>query len=395
MKIISSKRILRFANQEEIHIPFGLSRIYRSALFESGASLTLDENKVVCIEVDDTKVQLYPYYCKTINIPKLPALTFSIVVTEKDKKACAALISQVHYLSSPNKGIFFAFKEREQIVACCILDTLNFGNPKGRFDIDSQLYEAHGINIENWGGASTEVRKAVQKKLGLIWVSRIARSKEYGGCNIGTHLMEEMLKALPAILPVPIKHVEVIRTCGVAESLSHDFLEYAGFKKIKLRNQSRIPFVTDGDLFPKSEPCVKLYYWKKLEGISNFEYARLFVPLSQKPFAWFAGNQKTWELRRSRGQFTERHIYQGRQVELRLGYNTNRKLWGVVNKVVVGKSIEAVLAEVGDFKSVIPIASSLEDAAKKAHGILGKLGESYIAFEITAIFNPDDLKCHI
>ncbi|WP_282357785.1 hypothetical protein [Pseudomonas sp. PS01303] len=395
MKIISSQRILRLANREEIHIPFGLSRLYKFALLESGANLTLDENKVVCIDVDNSKVQLYPYYCKAINIPRLPVLTFSIVVTERDKKSCAALISQVHYLSSPNKGIFFALKEREKIIACCILDTLNFGNPKGRFDIDSALYEAHGVNLENWGSVTTEVRKAVQKKLGLIWVSRIARAKEYVGFNIGTRLMEEMLQALPAILPVPMKHVEIIRTCGVAESQSHDFLEYAGFKKIKLRNQSTISFVTDGDLFPKGKPSVKLYYWRKLEGISSFEYARLFVPLSQEPFTWFAGNQKTWELRRSRGQFTENHIYQGRQVELRLGYNTNRKLWGVVNKVVVGKSIEAVLAEVGDFKSVIPIASSLEDAAKKAHSILGKLSESYIAFEITAIFNPDNLICHV
>lgn len=118
MKIISSQRILRLANREEIHIPFGLSRLYKFALLESGANLTLDENKVVCIDVDNSKVQLYPYYCKAINIPRLPVLTFSIVVTERDKKSCAALISQVHYLSSPNKGIFLlSRKERKLLLA--------------------------------------------------------------------------------------------------------------------------------------------------------------------------------------------------------------------------------------------------------------------------------------
>lgn len=72
MKIICSQRILRLPNKAEIHIPFGLSRSYKSALSYSDAVFTLDADKVVCIKVNEALVQVYPYYCKAINIPKLP-----------------------------------------------------------------------------------------------------------------------------------------------------------------------------------------------------------------------------------------------------------------------------------------------------------------------------------
>lgn len=394
MKIICSQRILRLPNKAEIHIPFGLSKFYKSALSYSDAVFTLDADKVVCIKVNESLVQVYPYYCKAISIPKLPPLTFSIVVSEKDKKACSALISQVHYLSPPNRGIFFALKERDEIIACCILDTLKFGNPKGRYYINTSLCDDLDINPENWGNTPYETHNALQKQLKLIWVSRIAKVQKYSGHHIGTHLMLETLKAIPAVIPFPVQHVEVIRTCGVQESLSSDFLDYAGFTKIKLRNQSTAPYISDGDLFPKRKPCVKLYYWNKITNTSCVENARLFVPLSQDPFLWFANNKKTWELRRARGQFTERHIYSGRPVELRLGYNTNKKLWGIINKVITGASIESVLTKIGNFQSVIPTASSLVDATEKAHSILKTPSNSYIAFEVTALFNPDDLTCH-
>ncbi|OEO26869.1 hypothetical protein AX279_08735 [Pseudomonas sp. J237] len=394
MKIICSQRILRLPNKAEIHIPFGLSKFYKSALSYSDAVFTLDANKVVSIKVNESLVQVYPYYCKAISIPKLPPLTFSIVVSEKDKKACSALISRVHYLSPPNRGIFFALKERDKIIACCILDTLKFGNPKGRYYINTSLYDDSDINPENWGNTPYETHNALQEQLKLIWVSRIAKVQEYSGHQIGTRLMLETLKAIPAVLPFPVQHVEVIRTCGVEESLSRDFLEHAGFTKIKLRNQSTAPYISDGDLFPKRKPCVKLYYWSKITNTSCVEIARLFVPLSQAPYLWFANNTKTWELRSARGQFTERHIYPGRPVELRLGYNTNKKLWGIINKVITGTSIESVLKKIGSFQSVIPTASSLEDATEKAHSILKASNNSYIAFEVTALFNPDDLTCH-
>lgn len=395
MKVINSQRIFRFADKSVIHIPFGLSGFYKSVLSNEGAVLVVNADKVVCIKLNDAVIQVYPYYCKAISIPELPPLTFSVVVSEKDKKACTALISKVHYLTSPNRGVFFALKDRDEVVACCILDTLKFGNPKGRYYINTSLCEDLKISFEGWGGTTSEIHNALQNQLELIWVSRIAKAQKYSGHHIGTRLIQETLKAIPAVLPFPVKHVEVIRTCGVEDSLSRDFLEYAGFNKIKLRKQSTVSYSSNGDLFPKLKPCVKMYYWKKIESTSVIENARLFVPLSQDPFLWFANNKKTWELRRARGQFTERHIYPGRPVELRLGYSTNKKLWGVINKVITGESIESVLAKIGDFQSVIPIASSLADAAEKARTILKTPSDSYIAFEITALFNPDNLTCHV
>lgn len=394
MKIICSQRILRLTKKSEIHIPFGLARYYKAAFSNTDAALTLDAEKVICIKVNDTIFQVYPYYCKSIKIPKLPSLTFSVVVSERDKKACAALISEVHYLSSPNRGIFFALKDRDEVIACCVLDTLKFGNPKGRYYINTSLCEDLSINYESWGSTPHETHNTLQNHLELIWISRIAKARKYNGFPIGTHLMLETLKAIPTVLPFPVKHVEVIRTCGAQESLSRDFLEHAGFTKIKLRNHNTTPYIIDGDLFPKRKACVKLYYWEKIKNTSHIENARLFVPLSQDPFSWFAGSKKTWELRRARGQFTERHIYPGRPVELRLGYNTNKKLWGVINKVITGNSIDSVLTKIGDFQSVIPTATSLLDATEKAHRILQTLSDSYIAFEVTALFNPDDLTCH-
>lgn len=393
MKIICSQRVFRFANRAEIHIPFGLTHFYKTALLRPDTSLTLDSNKVVCIEANNTKIQVYPYYCKAINIPNLPHLTFSVVVSEKDKKACTTLISQTHYLSAPSKGIYFAIKSRDEIIACCIIDTLEFGNPKGRYHIDPSLYESLGMNDKKWGIPSPEIRLLLQERLKLIWISRIARAHQYRGLQLGTHVVQETLKALPSILPFAVKHVEVIRRCEINDASSTDFLEHAGFAKVKLKNQ-RAPFYSsNGDLFPKPKPYVKLYYWRKIEQTSCFENARLFVPLSQDPFTWFAENKKTWELRRMRGQYTERQIYQGRPIELRLGYNTNCKLWGIINKVITGASIESVLTKIGSFESVIPTASSLKDAADKAHNILKSPSDSYIAFEVTAIFNPDNITC--
>jgi hypothetical protein len=248
-----------------------------------------------------------------------------------------------------------------------------------------------GVTIEGWGKISLEARRSLLDQLKLIWVSRIARAPEYRGYKIGTLLMQETLRALPVVLPFMVKHVEVIRTCGVEESESYDFLECAGFKKVKLRNQSSPSHQIDGDLFPKRKPYVKLYYWRKIENASRFENARFFVPLSQGPFLWFSNGEKTWELRRSRGPFTERHLYPGRPVELRLGYNTNRKLWGIVNRVITGNSIESMLDKIGDYKKVIPVASSFVDAVEKANSILKVHSDNYIAFEVTALFDPGNL----
>lgn len=395
MKVICSQRTLRLSDQCEIHIPFGLSKSYKIALSNPEATLYLDKDKIICIKASDFNIQVYPHYSKAISIPKLPPLTFSVVVSEKDKKACTNLISQVHYLPCPNKGVFFAIKDRDEVIACCIIDTLNFGNPKGRYYINQSLCEALNIEYENWGATPSEVRATLQDQLKLTWVSRIARAPKYSDYQIGTQLILEVLMAIPVVIPHQVKHVEIIRTCPIEKSEARDFIEHAGFTKIKLRNQSSPSFNSSGDLFPKRQPCVKYYYWKKLAGESRVENSRLFVPLSQDPFSWFSDGKKTWELRRSRGQFTEQHIYTGRSVELRLGYSTSKKIWGIINKVVTGETIDVIFSRIGGFQGVIPTASSFSDAVERAQNILGVHDGSYIAFEITAIINPDEITCQI
>jgi hypothetical protein len=73
---------------------------------------------------------------------------------------------------------------------------------------------------------------------------------------------------------------------------------------------------------------------------------RLFVPLAEQPYRWFASGHKTWELRAKRGQFTEQHIDLGRRVELRRGYSTPDSLWGVIEDAIVAPTVEAFFDQV-------------------------------------------------
>lgn len=105
---------------------------------------------------------------------------------------------------------------------------------------------------------------------------------------------------------------------------------------------------------------------------------RLFVPLNKEPFEDFNSKGKTYELRSYGRNFTEKFVYEGRDVELRKGYS-GEILWGKIGKVQIG-TLEEILSKVY-FKKITPEADSEEKAKKQMLDILGEK-EKYIAFEV-------------
>jgi hypothetical protein len=68
---------------------------------------------------------------------------------------------------------------------------------------------------------------------------------------------------------------------------------------------------------------------------------RLFVPLSKEPYLDFKNNGKQVEIRKYGRNFTEKTVFSGRRVELRLGYSGNSRMYGNIEEVVVG-SLEKI-----------------------------------------------------
>jgi hypothetical protein len=96
---------------------------------------------------------------------------------------------------------------------------------------------------------------------------------------------------------------------------------------------------------------------------------RLFVPLATQPFVWFSSGQKKWELRRFGRQYTPKHVRVGRRVELRRGYGGREVIWGKVLDVVEADGVDDFFNKV-NYKEVVPVANSREDAIKIAIEIL-------------------------
>lgn len=117
---------------------------------------------------------------------------------------------------------------------------------------------------------------------------------------------------------------------------------------------------------------------------------RLFVPLNSEPYTWFSTGKKNIELRRYGRQYTEKHVYLGRIVELRKGYGKSAPpLWGVIKRVAIYQSLEDTIKR-ENFHNIIPVASDSEDAFSKMSQILN-INDNYsplIAFEIKILKEP-------
>lgn len=95
---------------------------------------------------------------------------------------------------------------------------------------------------------------------------------------------------------------------------------------------------------------------------------RLFVPLASQPFEWFVSGEKHWELRRYGRQWTDKHVYHGRKVELRKGYS-GESLWGTIEDTVAATGLNAMFAKV-PFYRIAPGCQSASDAVDVCKSIL-------------------------
>lgn len=122
-----------------------------------------------------------------------------------------------------------------------------------------------------------------------------------------------------------------------------------------------------------------------LEPATPANPGRLFVPLSDQPFRWFASGKKRWELRRLGRQYTRKHLVPGRRVELRRGYSDKATaLWGTIEGVISSRNLTEFFDTV-DFHLVIPDANSREEAIMRANAILGtqeNVGCPVIGFQV-------------
>ena len=109
------------------------------------------------------------------------------------------------------------------------------------------------------------------------------------------------------------------------------------------------------------------------------ENGRLFVPLSKDAFYDFRDRGKAVEIRKYGRNFTEKTVFPGRAVELRLGYSGNESIWGVIGQVVIG-SMELIFEEF-ELHRVEPRFTSVDEAIKDNIDLLGS-AEKEIAFEI-------------
>lgn len=124
--------------------------------------------------------------------------------------------------------------------------------------------------------------------------------------------------------------------------------------------------------------------------MKKIKIPRLFVPLNSEPYTWFISGNKSIELRNYGRQYTEKHVYPGRVVELRKGYGkSSTPLWGVIKKVSIYPSLEETMKR-EDYNKIIPTAYDSEDALKKISQILNvtKKDSSFIAFEIKLLKEP-------
>jgi len=114
----------------------------------------------------------------------------------------------------------------------------------------------------------------------------------------------------------------------------------------------------------------------------------LFLPLNEDPFNWFIDGAKLFELRKNHRQWTEKHIYRGRRVEIRLGYSGPRaySAWGTIGDVRLADCISELFRWKISWRDVLPYCSSEAEATDMAVNMLDLPGwyvdEPLICFQI-------------
>jgi GNAT superfamily N-acetyltransferase len=284
----------------------------------------------------------------------------------------------------------------ERMVGCAVLDTLWHGNPDGRLKLLRDLEEKEDSTakflLERWKHLD---RRTIVHSLQLAWASRFAVDAPYHKLGLARLLAHHLVEvARTQRVPRP-NFVEVITTqpaiskpkenvttepdvSEMKDELNDDFLLAAQYVLDPDLHDSDPQFVVEGaSNVPGSvieRPMKKLYYYAQVmipaEIAMPQEADRLFVPLASQPFAWFESGKKLWELRKYGAQYTEKHVYDGRRVELRRGYSDRtRNHWGTIREVVLTIGLAEMFTKV-PYNQVIPTAKSEKEAIEQAAHIL-------------------------
>lgn len=108
----------------------------------------------------------------------------------------------------------------------------------------------------------------------------------------------------------------------------------------------------------------------------------LIVPVSPESFQWFVEGERCWEVRRCGRDFTERDVLPDRPVEIRRGHRSNEALIGTIVEVLPVGDLASIFEQVS-WRDIIPVASSLDEAAEIAHRLLGPGNRTrLIAFKV-------------
>ena len=190
---------------------------------------------------------------------------------------------------------------------------------------------------------------------------------------------EEIGKKLVLTGNVNIEHL-------ISFEHKHDFFCKAGYCNIRMPNKKQIgtrrnyEFVNDEREHKKTK-IKKLYNMKELNSQN-----RLFVPLTKEAFEWFKSHDKQWEIRKLNiGQYNRKNIFEGRRVELRLGYKPGNSIWGEISEVKEFNEANELINNI-DFKFLIPTAKNKDEAIERINDFIGK--ESKI---ITFKINKDNV----
>ena len=373
--IIKARRQITYKN-EKFDIPVGLLHYLVRPEFED-SNLFCEDGKFY-IEYEANRFVLHPSFIKKINIHD-KIFDIFVVTKDQDKIECQILILNEHYLQPPNRGMFIACRdtEKSKIVACCIIDEMTYGNPKGRLKISPALLKKNGWTNENW---IEQDRSDVRTQLRVCWLSRLVviNDKIYRGKGIATKMIELLPDILGEYHPIRPHYLEVIAT--YAKEGEKSFKEETNIYCKANYSHYFLTSYTHREINPASgnyepKPGKRYYFWIEIP------YSRLFVPLAKEPFSWFLSGQKKWELRKV-GQYSHKNVYTGRMVEIRKGYNTDDKLFGKIDDVRESASLEGIFEKV-KFKEIIPISKSKNEAIAIAQDILKpSKTNSFIAFKI-------------
>lgn len=248
---------------------------------------------------DDSFVKLYPtYYNDNINFTPCAQKendTFKLLVRAvKDSYDIAiinAILSLLHYKNTPTRGyrllLEFASNEEKdrfikwsrninrnqkktkaiknlgflaksiesdtKIIGCLVVDQMNFGTPKGRFQIALSMGEADSENREK------------HKDLTVLWISRVAVLPSYQKFGFAELLPKNLAEAgYLHLLPLS-KFIEVIITVPkedaskIIEGKKIHFFQRAGYSV----DPQLLPAKNMIDFEGNPMPCKRLYFYKE------------------------------------------------------------------------------------------------------------------------------------